>query len=105
MSAYDDLRKKIEDKSVLGGIIGLGYVGLPLVQHLCNVGYRVLGFDVDPVKTEKIARGESYIKHIESAWIAERVEAGAFSATTNFARFARGGLHQHLRAHAVEQPQ
>ncbi|HOT51131.1 MAG TPA: NAD(P)-binding domain-containing protein, partial [Candidatus Hydrogenedentes bacterium] len=84
--SFEILQRKLADKTAVGGVIGLGYVGLPLVQHLCNAGYRVLGFDIDPVKTERIAKGQSYIKHIESAWIAETVRRGSFEATTDFTR-------------------
>ena len=87
-STRANLEAKIEDNSVVGGVIGLGYVGLPLVKHLCEAGYSVLGFDVDSQKTEKIARGESYIKHIDPAWIKSTVDAQKFSATTDFAQLA-----------------
>jgi len=83
-----ELSRKIAGKSCVGGVIGLGYVGLPLVQHLCEAGYRVLGFDIDPAKTGRINRGESYIKHIDSGWIGTAVKNGAFSATTAFERLA-----------------
>lgn len=86
--SFETLQHKLADKTAIGGVIGLGYVGLPLVQHLCDAGYRVLGFDIDPAKTERIAKGQSYIKHIESAWIAETVRRGHFEATTDFARLS-----------------
>lgn len=82
------LSGKIADKTCVGGVIGLGYVGLPLVQHLCNAGYPVLGFDIDPAKTDRLNRGESYIKHIDPAWIGDAVNKGAFSATSAFERLA-----------------
>ncbi|HPK00588.1 MAG TPA: nucleotide sugar dehydrogenase, partial [Candidatus Hydrogenedentes bacterium] len=83
-----ELSRKIAAKACVGGVIGLGYVGLPLARHLCGAGYRVLGFDVDPEKTERINRGESYIKHIDSGWIGAAVTNGSFSATTAFKRLA-----------------
>lgn len=61
-----ELHKKITNKQALVGIIGLGYVGLPLVLRFCEVGFPVLGFDTDPRKVEMLSRGESYIKHIPS---------------------------------------
>ena len=82
----DALRERIVTKTGVGAVIGLGYVGLPLVQHLCNVGYRVLGFDVDPVKVTQLSQGESYIKHIDAGWIAQIVSSGQFAATTDFSR-------------------
>jgi len=62
-----DLLNKIKDKQAVIGIIGLGYVGLPLVLRFCEVGFKVLGFDTDAVKVERLNRGESYIKHIPSS--------------------------------------
>lgn len=85
---YETLQQKLADKTAIGGVIGLGYVGLPLVQHLCNAGFRVLGFDTDVEKTDSIARGKSYIKHIDSEWIAQTVAASSFEATTDFSRLA-----------------
>jgi UDP-N-acetyl-D-mannosaminuronate dehydrogenase len=57
-----ELLTKIKNKQALVGIIGLGYVGLPLVLRFCEVGFPVLGFDTDPRKVELLKRGESYIK-------------------------------------------
>ena len=60
------LLEKIEAHEALVGIIGLGYVGLPLALAFTEQGFTVLGFDVDPAKVEKINRGESYIKHLDA---------------------------------------
>src|SRR5487761_392898 len=68
------------------GIIGCGYVGLPLALRFAETGHYVLGFDTDPGKVEKLNRGESYIKHIQSEQIAKHVNARHFSATTDFAQ-------------------
>lgn len=68
------------------GIIGCGYVGLPLALRFCETGHCVLGFDTDPGKVEKLNRGESYIKHIQSEQIAKHAKTRHFSATTDFAR-------------------
>ncbi|MBI3272103.1 MAG: nucleotide sugar dehydrogenase [Planctomycetes bacterium] len=81
------LLEKIERKVAGVGIIGLGYVGLPLARVFCDGGFRVLGFDIDPSKVQALAEGRSYIKHIPSAKVAELVlERKVFSATTDFAR-------------------
>jgi UDP-N-acetyl-D-glucosamine dehydrogenase len=69
-------------------VIGLGYVGLPLSLQFARSGVKVLGLDVDPEKVESIARGQSYIQHIDSSAIRNAVEAGTFSATTDFKRIA-----------------
>src|ERR1035437_4728443 len=80
------LLNKINDKTVVIGIIGLGYVGLPLMLRFAEAGYRVLGFDIDPAKITRLAAGQSYIKHIPSKAIATAVEAGLFDGTTDFSR-------------------
>jgi len=80
------IKDKIVSRQAYIGIIGLGYVGLPLAREFLNAGFSVLGFDIDPVKVEKINRGESYIKHIESGFIASYVKTNKFSATDDFTR-------------------
>ncbi|HEV2299818.1 MAG TPA: nucleotide sugar dehydrogenase [Candidatus Acidoferrales bacterium] len=68
------------------GIIGCGYVGLPLALRFADTGHSVLGFDLDPEKVAKLNRGESYIKHIPAAHIARHVSTQLFAATTEFSR-------------------
>lgn len=70
------------------GIIGLGYVGLPLSLRFSQTGSRVLGFDIDQVKVDRLNAGESYILHISATDIAARIAAGSFSATSDFSRIA-----------------
>jgi len=70
------------------GIVGLGYVGLPLMLAYARAGARVIGFDIDPSKPEKLLRGETYIKHIPAADVAAAVATGRFDATTDFSRVA-----------------
>lgn len=67
-------------------IVGLGYVGLPLSLQFAKSGVDVLGLDIDPSKVQAISEGRSYIKHIESSAIRSEVEAGRFSASTDFAK-------------------
>jgi len=85
-----DLLAKIKDKRALVGIIGLGYVGLPLVLRFCEVGFKVLGFDTDANKVERLNRGESYIKHIPSSRLADLLQSpegqGQFAATHDLGR-------------------
>lgn len=76
---------KLERQQILVGIIGLGYVGLPLAQAFTDGGYRVLGFDIDQNKVDKLHRGESYIGHIDAATIQKMTKNG-FSATSDFKR-------------------
>jgi UDP-N-acetyl-D-glucosamine dehydrogenase len=80
-----DLLSKIESGTVQVGIIGLGYVGLPLARAFAERGISVLGFDVDPAKIEKLNRGESYIGHISDEVIASMRER-RFHATSSFYR-------------------
>jgi UDP-N-acetyl-D-glucosamine dehydrogenase len=75
-------------KSIQVGIIGCGYVGLPLALRFAEQGHRVKGFDTDPQKVSKLNAGESYIQHIPAEKIAQFVRSGAFSATTDFAEIA-----------------
>ncbi len=79
---------RIESKQALVGIIGLGYVGLPLVREFTAGGMKVLGFDVDPRKVETLAAGKSYIRHIPESLIGQLVGSGQFSATCDMARLA-----------------
>lgn len=70
------------------GVIGLGYVGLPLALRFAECGCEVLGLDIDPAKCDQLNRGESYIKHIGSERVRSAVEAGKLRATSDFARTA-----------------
>ena len=75
---------KFEARSARIGILGLGYVGLPLLLRYVEAGYQVLGFDIDPEKIAKLHNGETYIKHIPAAAIAKA--RPCFEATTDFSR-------------------
>ncbi|MEQ8846556.1 nucleotide sugar dehydrogenase [Botrimarina sp.] len=88
----DTLLGKLAGRSATIGVIGLGYVGLPLARAFIEAGYGVLGFDVDTVKTERIARGESYIRHIPSEWVREVVEGGRLHATADFRRLTEADV-------------
>ena len=79
------LLEKIASRKAVIGIAGLGYVGLPLMLRFSDVGYRVLGFDIDTAKVKALNAGKSYIEHIGAAHIAKAREAG-FEATTDFSR-------------------
>jgi UDP-N-acetyl-D-glucosamine dehydrogenase len=79
------LIEKFQKKTAVIGIFGLGYVGLPLMLRYAETGYKVLGFDIDQDKIEKLNAGKSYIEHIPSAKIAKANKQGC-EATTDFAR-------------------
>jgi UDP-N-acetyl-D-glucosamine dehydrogenase len=80
--------QKVEQRTAVVGVIGQGYVGLPLGLVFCEAGFRVLGFDVDPKKVQAISRGESFIKHIGPERVAQAVGSGRYLATTDFDRLA-----------------
>jgi UDP-N-acetyl-D-glucosamine dehydrogenase len=82
------LIEKIQNKSARVGVVGLGYVGLPLAVEFAHAGFRVTGFDVDERKTTKLNAGESYIQDVPSAVVHELVAGGKLDATTDFARIA-----------------
>lgn len=82
------LADKLHHKQAVVGVVGLGYVGLPLVLAYGSAGMRVIGFDIDPSKIEHLRAGRSYIKHIPSAPVAACVAAGTLEATTDFSRAA-----------------
>lgn len=82
---HNELVKKFHGKAGVIGIVGLGYVGLPLALRFCEEGFKVLGFDIDDQKVVKINNGESYIEHIPSDRIAT-ASATLLSATTDFKR-------------------
>lgn len=85
MSSFDQLLDRLKEKKAVIGILGLGYVGLPLVLRYVEVGYPVLGLEIDKEKVDKLNSGQSYIEHIGAKRIAEAVAAG-FSATADFSR-------------------
>ncbi len=79
------LTAKLQDKSAIIGILGLGYVGLPLALRYADVGYKVIGIDVDQDKVDMLNSGKSYIKHIEAPSI-EKLTKNGFCATSDFSR-------------------
>lgn len=81
-----ELLKKINDKTAVVGIVGLGYVGLPLGLEFALKGIKVIGFDIDERKIPILSAGKSYIKHISEEKISKAVNSGKFSATSDFSR-------------------
>ena len=79
-----EILARVQDRSAQIGIIGQGYVGLPLGLVFCEAGFRVTGFDVDPAKVAALGRGESYIKHIGPERVRAAVGSGRYRATTDF---------------------
>jgi UDP-N-acetyl-D-glucosamine dehydrogenase len=81
-----DLISKAERRKALFGIVGLGYVGLPLAVELANAGYRVLGFDVQQKVVDGLNAGHSHVKDVTDAQLQAVVASGRFSATTDMSR-------------------
>jgi UDP-N-acetyl-D-glucosamine dehydrogenase len=89
MMVIDQFIKKIQKRKALIGIIGMGYVGLPLVLRFCEEGFRVLGFDVDSKKVAQLQRGSSYLKSIPPSRISQFVRNGLLDVTDDFSRLAK----------------
>src|SRR5205809_6063394 len=88
MAVKDDLIGKIQGHKARVGVVGLGYVGLPLVLRFGEEHFSVIGFDVDPVKVRKLNAGESYIRHIPAAQLQGLIKVKQFEATSDFRRLA-----------------
>jgi len=78
--------EKLDKKTAVIGVVGLGYVGLPLMLRYVEVGFKVVGFDVDQDKVEKLNNGISYINHIANDKIKDAVDSNMFEATTDFSK-------------------
>ncbi len=95
------LEESIRNRSAKVGVIGLGYVGLPLIRAFISAGFHTLGFDLDQAKIDKLLAGQSYIKHIPSEWISKCVNDGHFEPNGRYAAACRGRRFIDLRAHAA----
>jgi UDP-N-acetyl-D-glucosamine dehydrogenase len=87
-----DLSAAIADKSALVGIIGLGYVGLPLIDAFTRAGFRCQGFDVDQTKVDALKAGKSYIKHIESEKVAGWIESKQLEPISDMGRLGESDV-------------
>jgi UDP-N-acetyl-D-glucosamine dehydrogenase len=83
-SAAAELKRKIDDQTVVLGIVGLGYVGLPLALAFAEKRFSVLGFDIDPSKIESLNAGRSYIEHLDASRLRSATTLGHFRATSDF---------------------
>lgn len=81
-----DLQTKLESRQAIVGVIGLGYVGLPLLDAFIHAGFRTIGFDVDVRKVEQLNAGQSYIKHVNSSRVMEWCKSDRFEATADLGR-------------------
>ena len=85
MTDINTVVEKYKSRQALIGIVGLGYVGLPLMLRYNAIGFNVLGIDIDQSKVDKLNAGQSYIEHIPAANIAKARQSG-FEATIDFER-------------------
>lgn len=85
LNIKEKLFKKIENKDLIVGVIGLGYVGLPLAVEKAKAGYKTIGFDIQKEKVEMVNRGENYIGDVVAEELSQMVEKKMFTATTDFA--------------------
>ena len=80
----NELLRKIENKEIVVGVVGLGYVGLPLAVEKAKAGFKTIGFDVQPQKVDMVNAGHNYIGDVVDSDLAEIVKSGMLSATTDF---------------------
>ncbi len=83
---HEALEQKIRDKSAVVGVIGLGYVGLPLLNAFIKAGFTTMGFDIDHKKVETLRQGQSYIKHIPAEMIGQWLSSKQFTPTSDMSR-------------------
>ena len=82
------LVEKIKNHKAVIGVVGLGYVGLPLLMEFVEQRFKTIGFDIDQKKVDKLNNGKSYIKHLSEERVARVVKSGLFQATADFARIS-----------------
>ncbi|NLB56356.1 MAG: UDP-N-acetyl-D-glucosamine dehydrogenase, partial [Lentisphaerae bacterium] len=82
------LQSLLQERRAILGVIGLGYVGLPLAVEKAKAGYRVVGFDIQPQKVDMVNQGINYIGDVVDEDLATIVEAGMLTATSDFNRVA-----------------
>lgn len=80
----NQLLKKIEERTIIAGVVGLGYVGLPLAVEKAKAGFKTIGFDVQSAKVDMVNAGKNYIGDVVDSDLAELVKSGMFKATTDF---------------------
>jgi UDP-N-acetyl-D-glucosamine dehydrogenase len=86
------LLERIRARRARVAVIGLGYVGLPLVRAVTQVGFRTIGVDIDPQKIEWLKRGKPYLKHLNGDWLKSAVDSKRFIPTSDFAAIERADV-------------
>ena len=84
--------EKIQDKTALVGVVGLGYVGLPLIHAFIRGGLKCIGYDIDQKKIDSLQEGQSYIEHIPSDWIQQWQSEEKFEATVEMSRLSEADV-------------
>jgi UDP-N-acetyl-D-glucosamine dehydrogenase len=87
-TSYGRLEQLIETRNAVIGVVGLGYVGLPLIRALATAGFRCMGFDVDRAKVETLKAGNSYIRHIDAAAVSSLIREKRFEPTADLSRLS-----------------
>lgn len=86
MSTRESLMKKIQERTAVVGVVGLGYVGLPLAVEKAKAGYKVIGFDIQQSRVDQVNKGENYIGDVVDTELGELVASGMIEATTDYAK-------------------
>ena len=89
VSTFENLMKRIDNRQAQLGVVGLGFVGLPLSVAKAQAGYQVIGFDIDEQKINAINRGTSYIDDVPTQELREQVESGRLRATADFSEISK----------------
>ena len=98
----DELTARVASRDYTVGIVGLGYVGIPLALTACKARFNVVGFDIDARRVEQINKGESFIKHIPTRAIEESLKKQALRGYHGLRPPSGSGRDHHRRAHAVD---
>lgn len=101
----NEMLRKIENREIVVGVVGLGYVGLPLAVEKAKAGFKTIGFDVQAQKVEMVNAGHNYIGDVVDSDLAGIVKSGMLSATTDFSFVKDVDFVCHLRAHPVDAHQ
>ena len=88
VKSMNSIKKKLMNKTATLGVVGLGYVGLPLAVEKAKAGFKTIGFDVQESKVEMVNAGKKYIGDVVNEDLEEIVKSGLLSATTDFAQVA-----------------
>jgi len=83
------LKKKLSERNALVGVVGVGYVGLPLAVEKAKVGFNVIGYDRNPIRVDQLRQGLNYIRDVDDRELAEVVESGKLNASTDFNSLGR----------------